>query len=733
MLGVIPRTATVGENTLATSQAGTLPAGTLSTDYVVAVVSMPGSAAQLTGPSGGWATIMAPVNMAGSTEVVAVYGMRNASAPTVSTSAAAGKCTVIVNSYSNVDPGTSLDVATHQTSYVGAAQSSYPDTGVTTVTDGSRVLTVMSVDSSSRTPVMSTGGWTVEGSQTANVGRCAGLAGKDLPAKGASGTVTWTTSAPLALDAVVCVFALRAVPDKVSQPARRRQVVPQTLATTRPTQGRRAMVVPPQQFTPPQSLGRRPRSLPPRRRPAAVAPVPAQATPVPPAWVPQRRAPLRVLLAWRRRRGDADGPIVGQDVPQVAARRRLPFLRRRPATVIPVPAQVFAGPPYPIRPSSPRRMGRRLARPSAVTPIPAQVVPPPAWVPVRPMLRRAVAVLRRQRGDTAPPVDQALPSSLARPRPRPILRRWPSTAGPVPAQVIVPPAWVPQRALPRRMAAAVVRRQRGDTAPPVDQQGPPSTSIRRWRAPWRRRPTTVVPVPPQLFAGPVYPPAPTNPRRRGMLPRRARAVTPVPAQQFAGPAFVPQRITPRRVLAMVRRQRGDATPPADQGAPAPGTQRRLRLPWRRRGVTVTPVATQPAPARTAPPRRPPAAAAASRLRRSVSPPVPQAIPPAVKPTRARLATIRARRGRAAQPARPQDVTPPYPVRPSNPRRVLAAVRGLRRLTPKWIGVGLPAGVRPGRAAIGGTRGASADSGTTKGGQSTAGYRTGSAADTADEA
>jgi lysophospholipase L1-like esterase len=457
-------------------------------------------------------------------------------------------------------------------------------------------------------------------------------------------------------------------------------------------------------------------------------------TAVPPAYPPRPSSPRRAVLAFRRGR-DA-GPVPAQVVVPPPWPVRVSSVRRvlaRPARgrgVTPVPLQVFTGPAYPPQPSLPRRMGRRLARPSAVTPVPVQVVPPPAWVPVRPMLRRVMAVLRRQH-TAAAPVDQAGAPSAPRVRVRPTLRRRPSVAGPVPVQVVVPPSWVPQRPAPRRLLAAVVRRQRGDTAPPLDQGGPVAVPARRWRAPWRRRPSAVLPVPPQVFVGPAYPPAPSGPRRRGMLPRRARVSTPVPAQPFIGPAFVPQSRAPRRVLAAVRR-RVPAGPPVDQGAVVAGQQRRLRLLWRRRPVVAGPVVAQEAPARVAPVRRPPAAAAASRVRRSVSPPIPQAAPPAARPTRARLATIRARRGKAAQPARPQDVIPAYPVRPSSPRRVLAAVRGLRRLTPKWIGVGLPAGVRPGRMTDGTTRGPVMDTGTAKGSQMTAGYRTNPDADTADD-
>ena len=453
----------------------------------------------------------------------------------------------------------------------------------------------------------------------------------------------------------------------LGSPAGRRRpaLVRRRTSVASPVPSQAAPVAP--AYPPAPTLGRRVGRL--LRRPGVATVVPAQAAPVAPTWVPQRATVRRVLAGLRVRRG---GPLPADQLlaPARPTRRGRPVRAVRPSTVTPPQTQAAPiTPGYPPAPTGPRRWGRLLRRARAAAPVPTQVtlIAPP-YPPAGVSPRRLGRILRR-----------------------------PGSVGPVPAQQAAPaaPAYVPGRSLPRRVAA-FVRRQRGDTAPPVDQAAAPTSTVRRARAGWRRPARTVGPVPAQTApVAPTWVPGIIGARRLARLARRGRATSPTLTQAApVAPAWVPLVPVLRR-LGRPRRGRAVAPVPpqipvAPGFVPAPPDVRGLRGLWRRRSATVTPTPTQDRPGRTAPQRHP--TAMPSRTHRGAMPPIPQAAPPAAPDVR-RLGPFRVRRGKVAQPARPQDVVPAYPTRPSSPRRVLASVRGLRRVTPRWVGVGLPAGIR----------------------------------------
>lgn len=201
------RTATVAESASATSISGTLPSGTTTGDVTVALFVLGGSAAQFTGPSG-WTQLVAPVAIASNTETMAVYyRVSPPSAPSASTSGAAGRCTCIVQSYTAVDTTTPVDVAASSTN--NGSSTSVVEAGVTTVTAGARVIGGMFGDTASRT-VTIPAALTLDAAYAASsTGRMAALASVNQGSAGATGTLTWTWSPSATVTAVAWTAALR--------------------------------------------------------------------------------------------------------------------------------------------------------------------------------------------------------------------------------------------------------------------------------------------------------------------------------------------------------------------------------------------------------------------------------------------------------------------------------------------------------------------------------------------
>jgi hypothetical protein len=211
-VAITTRTGTVvegnGGGSGQTSITGTLPTGTTTGDVVVATFALPGTTAQFTGPSG-WTALHSPLNIASTTEVLAsYYRVSPPGAPTASTSGAAGRCSVIVQSYVGVDNTTPIDVAA-QTS-TGTGSTTLAATGVTTVTAGAQVISAYMADTSSRTPIAPSG-MTADGATAAAGGRCLGLASVNQGSAGASGSKTWTITSAVAVDMAAFVGALRPV------------------------------------------------------------------------------------------------------------------------------------------------------------------------------------------------------------------------------------------------------------------------------------------------------------------------------------------------------------------------------------------------------------------------------------------------------------------------------------------------------------------------------------------
>jgi hypothetical protein len=350
--------------------------------------------------------------------------------------------------------------------------------------------------------------------------------------------------------------------------------------------------------------------------------------------------------------------------------------------------------------ASTRGIGLMVALRSAVSTDPTPV----ARRVNRPSFRRQMVSRGNFRGVNSteiPPRQIAPPMRANR---RPLRRLAPRTAGnfvaPPPAQAPAPPAFIPDRARPRRglfgrrprrtetvVAQTVVppppilvpgvqgrdkvlkgwlsRRSRV-SAPLSSPDGPTRLQPHRLRVLWRRRPTRADVVAPQET-----PPQRTGHAARLPSQRRARRVETVPTPApVVAPAYVPsasQRRTLRGLLARKAR-RVEVVPPQVVVAPPvlvpSATQRRaLRgmLPRRGRRPEVVPPQTTPTPPTPTPRVTARRTVRGIQLRRShrTEPPQEQAgLAPSTKRTPRRL--TRLRRSSIPQPVPAQAAVPVAP-------------------------------------------------------------------------
>lgn len=212
----------------------------------------------------------------------------------------------------------------------------------------------------------------------------------------------------------------------------------------------------------------------------------------------------------------------------------------------------------------------------------------------------------------------------------------------------------PNRQARRRLATAVLTRERARVSTPVrDQVNPPFpfTGVkqpRRLRGIGPRRGEAWLPVQPQVVVtAPNFPIQPVREHLKGLKLFRPRVATPVPAQV----ALVAAPFPPRGLRAQVRGLRlfrsRSVPAPRRQAVPPAVTHPRPRAQWRVRGHIA--VAPPPQVVVNAPAWSP-------------------------RPVRARLKGLRIGRGRASAPV-PEQVTvvpPAYPPQPARTR-----LRGLR--------------------------------------------------------
>lgn len=294
------------------------------------------------------------------------------------------------------------------------------------------------------------------------------------------------------------------------------------------------------------------RATPSRRGRAVPMPVPAQALPSNPVFVPQ--PPARRVRGWwsRRRTGqippDPQIPSVPTFVPQPATHR----LRWAPSR--PRRAAVAAEQPTVTSNDQPRRSRGwtvRRTRPSG--PLPAQAAPVAPVYPGQP-----TAQPRRLRG-------------LGR-RGRPLNV----------VQTQLPPPAYPgaPTAQPRRLRGALARRGKLLLPPPAPTTPPAfvpqASTVRRIRGMWPRPRRTTVP-------SDTYRPSTVPARRTRLSLRRSRPVLVVPTQATPMAPVLPLQRPPARVRGYAPRRHA-TTVPTGHGHPIPFTRGRIRVVIRRRKV-----------------------------------------------------------------------------------------------------------------------------------------------------
>ncbi len=228
-MAIVGRTATVAENASATSVTGTLPTDRQDGDLCVALFALTCTVAQFTGPGGSWVQFVAPTDNGAGETIAGYYQFTPGSAPTATSSGAAGRVTAICQSYGGVDTNSPIDVAASITT--GTA-TSINAPSVTTVTPDARMLSGAMADTSPVTRTWVTpSGMTMVAQPTVS-GRSLGLAEEARPNAGATGTRSWTHTPSASVAMAAFSTALR--------PAGERRVLDFTDAAVRAATDARA-------------------------------------------------------------------------------------------------------------------------------------------------------------------------------------------------------------------------------------------------------------------------------------------------------------------------------------------------------------------------------------------------------------------------------------------------------------------------------------------------------------
>lgn len=190
-----PRTATVTELSSTQSITGALPGGLASGDLAICWAVVPGtSTGQLTPPAG-WTQVVAPFTVPDNNIVGAWRRWKDGSwstGPTVTTSATAGRSSIIVDAYGGVDPTTPMDVTPTSAVTAPYATSIAPG-AITTVTNGSYLVCGGMMDNSSSAWSGTPSGMSVVADAAGGgAGRALALARELKATAGSSGTKTWT-------------------------------------------------------------------------------------------------------------------------------------------------------------------------------------------------------------------------------------------------------------------------------------------------------------------------------------------------------------------------------------------------------------------------------------------------------------------------------------------------------------------------------------------------------------
>jgi len=214
-VAITPRTAKVTQNSSTQTINAALPDDFVAGDYVIAHVAFTSIVANLTPPAG-WTQIVAPF-ISGIDTLAAAYGRSNPGAgPTVTTSSAVGRQTVICEAYGGVDTSTPTDGVTPTT---GTNASTAPAVAQLTGTSANARL-VSGIAANNSTAVFTApSGMTLQAQTSGGGGRSGGYADEEFAAGGSTGTRTFGTNGAVAHSAYL--FALRPAVDAGEPPTYR--------------------------------------------------------------------------------------------------------------------------------------------------------------------------------------------------------------------------------------------------------------------------------------------------------------------------------------------------------------------------------------------------------------------------------------------------------------------------------------------------------------------------------
>lgn len=190
-MAIVGRTGTVVENASTQSITGTRPADRQAGDLVIAVFVMACTTAQFTGPGGSWVQLFAPFLVPNGNTLAAYYQVNPAADPTATSSGVADRASVICQAYGGVNPAAPIDVAA-VTAVTNMYGTSLAVGGVTTATNGARLVSGCAVDSSTRVLVVPSGMTLVADASGGGVGRGLTVADEVRATAGGTGTRTWS-------------------------------------------------------------------------------------------------------------------------------------------------------------------------------------------------------------------------------------------------------------------------------------------------------------------------------------------------------------------------------------------------------------------------------------------------------------------------------------------------------------------------------------------------------------
>jgi hypothetical protein len=206
-VAIVDRTSTIAVTASGTTVSAALPGDGTATDTYLAHVAATCTPAQLSITSG-WSAVAGPTDN-GAGQSLAVYKKKGATtAPVATSTAAAGRMSMIITAHGPLDPTTDIDVT--GTVATSGTASGTVTAGSVNVSAGATLLSVGMGDTSTKTMVTPSGMTSLKATTGADGGRALAVARQSFASAGASGSKTWTLSPTGSLYMAAVNIALKA-------------------------------------------------------------------------------------------------------------------------------------------------------------------------------------------------------------------------------------------------------------------------------------------------------------------------------------------------------------------------------------------------------------------------------------------------------------------------------------------------------------------------------------------